>query len=337
MDDHLERGNTGSVPLDDAPPSMVRALHAHRRKGWKQLLVNSLGNGADGELTSALKAAGIDHSEFKSAMDNYEVDEQLRIVWEGFRSTPGFSPGKSREAVRVGLRGLAMEYLKYLDPERRGSEPPTRYIADANDAELAAAEFMRWLGFLDAQASPVGPDGGIDVSSKRAVGQVKDYGKPIGRPELQQHLGVAVGEGGKLPIFFARSGYTNQALEWAKERDMPLYEFDLAGSWAPSNSAGELLWSAGADQFLKNRGLASEQSPSEDIADPPVRPRVEGQGATGAQDVVSDSSEPEEEPAVSSEESGAGLAAEIRGLADLRDSGVLDDEEFRLAKKKLLD
>jgi hypothetical protein len=196
---------------------------------------------------------------------------------------------------------------------------------------------MRWLGFPDAQASPVGPDGGIDVSSKQAVGQVKDYGKPIGRPELQQHLGVAVGEGGKLPVFFARSGYTNQALEWGNERDMPLYEFDLAGSWAPSNSAGELLWSAGADRFLKNRGLEGVQSPPEDIVDPPAPPRLEEQGAAEAQDLARDSSEQEEEPTISSEESGAGLAAEIRALADLRDSGVLDDEEFRLAKKKLLD
>jgi hypothetical protein len=142
---------------------------------------------------------------------------------------------------------------------------------------------------------------------------------------------------------------------------MPLYEFDLAGSWAPSNTAGELLWSAGADRFLKNRGLKGMQSPpkagnssgglesnraiaasirsalEEDIVDPPAPPRLEEQGAAEAQDLARDSSEQEEEPTISSEESGAGLAAEIRALADLRDSGVLDDEEFRLAKKTLLD
>jgi len=33
---------------------------------------------------------------------------------------------------------------------------------------------------------------------------------------------------------------------------------------------------------------------------------------------------------------GSGLAAELRGLADLRDSGVLDEDEFQAAKKKLL-
>ena len=304
---------------------------------WDRVLFGKGKDKPDLQVANALKAAGIDPQTFKSQMESYEVDKQIRILWKANAETGFFEAARERELARAGLTEFALEYLKYANPERRGSEPPTRYIADANDAELAAAEFMRWLGFPDAQASPVGPDGGIDVSSKRAVGQVKDYGKPIGRPELQQHLGVAVGEGGKLPIFFARSGYTNQALEWANERDMPLYEFDLAGSWAPSNSAGKLLWSAGADRFLKNRGLAGEQSPPEDIGDLPVRPRLEGQGAAGAQDVVSDNSEPVEEPAGSSEESGVGLAAEIRALGDLRDGGVLDDEEFRLAKKKLLD
>ena len=304
---------------------------------WDRVLFGKGKDKPDLQVANALKAAEIDPQTFKSQMGSYDVDGQIRIAWKANTETGFFEYAKERELTLAGLTEFALEYLKYASPERRGSEPPTRYIADANDAELAAAEFMRWLGFPDAQASPVGPDGGIDVSSKQAVGQVKDYGKPIGRPELQQHLGVAVGEGGKLPVFFARSGYTNQALEWANERDMPLYEFDLAGSWAPSNTAGELLWSAGADRFLKNRGLAGEQSPPQDIEDPPIRPRLEEQGAAGAQDVTSDSSEPEEEPAISSEESGAGLAAEIRALGDLRDSGVLDDEEFRLAKKKLLD
>jgi hypothetical protein len=315
----------------------AKVVHSLLTAAWDRVLFGKGKDKPDLRVANALKAAGIDPQTFKSQMESYEVDKQIRILWKANAETGFFEAARERELARAGLTEFALEYLKYANPERRGSEPPTRYIADANDAELAAAEFMRWLGFPDAQASPVGPDGGIDVSSKQAVGQVKDYGKPIGRPELQQHLGVAVGEGGKLPVFFARSGYTNQALEWGNERDMPLYEFDLAGSWAPSNSAGELLWSAGADRFLKNRGLEGVQSPPEDIVDPPAPPRLEEQGAAEAQDLARDSSEQEEEPTISSEESGAGLAAEIRALADLRDSGVLDDEEFRLAKKKLLD
>ena len=109
-------------------------------------------------------------------------------------------------SVETEFEEIALDLLKYASPDdERPSNPPTRYIADANDAEHAAADFMRWLGFLDAQATPVGPDGGVDVWSSDAIGQVKDYGKPIGRPEVQQHLGVAIGEGNKLPIFFARS------------------------------------------------------------------------------------------------------------------------------------
>lgn len=49
--------------------------------------------------------------------------------------------------------------------------PPERLIREARDAELIAAEWMRYLGFADAVATPVGADGGIDVVSARAVAQ----------------------------------------------------------------------------------------------------------------------------------------------------------------------
>ncbi len=232
---------------------------------------------------------------------------------------------------------IARDYLRHANPERRNTKPPSRYIADANDAEIAAAEFMRWLGFLDAHATPVGPDGGIDVLASNAVGQVKDYGKPIGRPEIQQHLGVAVGEGGKLPIFFARSGYTNEALGWAAERDMPLFEFDLAGSWKTSNVAAERLWNAGAKEYLKNHKPTRPQSrlagPDPAATQPPP---AEGETETTLF-VAGGKPELTEEPPALTEEPSGGLVSELRELAELHNSGVLDEDEFQAAKKKLLD
>ena len=237
-------------------------------------------------------------------------------------------------SVEAEFEAIALDLLKYVSPDdQRPSDPPARYIADANDAEHAAADFMQWLGFLDAQATPVGPDAGVDVWASDAIGQVKDYGKPIGRPEIQQHLGVSIGEGDKLPIFFARSGYTPQAIEWADEREMPLYEFDLAGSFQPSNLAAQRLWSAGAKTFLKTHGSETQGT------------RLPDRKPTSAPSSVEEVPLPEQ-AAVDSEANdhtsamkdgpGGGLVAELRELADLRDSGVLDEDEFQAAKKKLL-
>lgn len=238
-------------------------------------------------------------------------------------------------SIEAEFEAIALDLLKYaLSDNERPDNPPSRYIADANDAEHAAAEFMQWLGFLDAQATPVGPDGGVDVWSSDAIGQVKDYGTPIGRPEIQQHLGVAIGQGDKLPIFFARSGYTNQALEWANERDMPLYKFDLAGSFEPSNLAAQRLWLSGAKPFLKT--LRSEKQGT----------RLPNQEPTTAPSSITEGSlpeppavdwEPNDQTSAMKDESSGGLVAELRELADLRDSGVLDEDEFQAAKKKLLD
>jgi hypothetical protein len=234
---------------------------------------------------------------------------------------------KMREKLVAGLEIIGLDFLERVN-ERPKGHPPTRYIADAYDAELAAADFMKWLGFLDARATPVGPDGGIDIWASNAVGQVKDYGKPIGRPDIQQHFGVAVAEGNKLPIFFARSGYTQQALGWANERDMPLFEFDLAGSWASSNFSGQRLSHEGAKLFLENRktpdyeaGLAPLNTVKKPLTRDDENPQVNL--------LKHESSETEEKQ--------INLTDELQKLAELKERGFLTEEEFQAAKRKIID
>ena len=70
-------------------------------------------------------------------------------------------------------------------------EPPTEFIRNPGDAELRARELMEFMGFADAQIGPRGPDGGVDVTSSRAVAQVKAQMKPTGRPVIQALHGVA--------------------------------------------------------------------------------------------------------------------------------------------------
>ncbi|MFJ3338637.1 restriction endonuclease [Streptomyces sp. NPDC086766] len=143
--------------------------------------------------------------------------------------------------VAVEARRLAASSRrKATVPERR---PTERLIREARDAELIAVEWMRYFGFDDAAATPVGADGGIDVVSARAVAQVKMEGKPTGRPIVQQLHGVAVHEG-KTGVFFSLAGYTPQARTWAQTSGTLLFRFDYQGAIEPVNAAAHELLAA---------------------------------------------------------------------------------------------
>jgi hypothetical protein len=127
-----------------------------------------------------------------------------------------------------------------------GIRPTSAPIRAPRDAEENAARWMRYWGFEDAQSTGPGTDEGIDVNSSEAVAQVKAYMVPVGRPDLQNLAGVAAVER-KKAIFFALSGYTVQALEWAERADMALFTFDLMGDPEPLNSAALRLTGPLAD------------------------------------------------------------------------------------------
>lgn len=102
-----------------------------------------------------------------------------------------------------------------------------QFITSARLAELNAQSKMRGLGFLDAIATPVGADGGIDVTSHYAVAQVKWKGAQAGRPELQQLHGASLG---KQTLFFSAAGYTDQAIQYASKVGMSCYVYDPLGA-----------------------------------------------------------------------------------------------------------
>jgi hypothetical protein len=126
-------------------------------------------------------------------------------------------------------------------------------IRSPDDAEQAAAEWMRHLGFDDARCTGAGTDGGVDVRSRQAVAQVKAQLSPVGRPELQALYGVARSEG-RTPLFFSLMAYTAAALSWADEVGMALFRFDHAGLVGPVNTAAEALIAAAPDGGPGRRG-----------------------------------------------------------------------------------
>ena len=116
--------------------------------------------------------------------------------------------------------------------------PKRRLIRTAADAEIVAAEWMRWMGFRGSTRTPTGADGGIDVRATGAVAQVKMHAKPIGRPDVQQLYGAARG---RRALFFSLDTYTDEARSWADEVGMALFRFDLQGEPEAVNSAGRAM------------------------------------------------------------------------------------------------
>lgn len=113
--------------------------------------------------------------------------------------------------------------------------PSPRLIRSPQDAENAAAEWLRWFGFTDATVTKAGADGGVDVRGRSLVAQVKAHMVPISRPDLQRLYGIAQVERATA-IFFSLMHYTHEALEWADQVGMALFRFDHAGEPEAVNS-----------------------------------------------------------------------------------------------------
>lgn len=92
------------------------------------------------------------------------------------------------------------------------------------EAELLVWDWMRRNGYPDAQLTPAGADGGVDVSAKGAAAQVKHHAKPVGLSYVQRLAGVANAEG-KAALFFSVSGYTSAARRWAAANNVECFVY----------------------------------------------------------------------------------------------------------------
>ena len=151
---------------------------------------------------------------------------------------------RARMAARAEVRRLA---------EQR---PQPRLFKTAAEAELLAAEWMRYFGFHDAITTQPGPDGGLDVTSADAVAQVKAQAVAVGRPIVQQTFGAAVADK-KQAFVFALGGYTADAQSWATANDVALFEFAFDGSVTPVNVPARLIL-AEADARPPSTGAGSQ-------------------------------------------------------------------------------
>jgi uncharacterized protein (DUF2267 family) len=194
---------------------------------WRESQVRQANDQAEMDaLTRRLGLVGLRLDAFKKVKSSLESAKLKRAPVQG-----------DHAAIRADLPALTT-------PQAVASLPQKRLIRTAVDAEIAAAEFMRTIGFADAKRTPSGADGGIDVVATGAVAQVKTHMKPIGRPDLQRLCGAAKG---RTTLFFSLEGFTHEARKWGDSEGMALFRFDYQGDPSPVNRVAKALMAARSD------------------------------------------------------------------------------------------
>lgn len=107
---------------------------------------------------------------------------------------------------------------------RRGGS--ARYPRNADDFEEVAASFARRAGFPDAQRTPKGPDGGIDVVAREMVGQAKFHpSQKVSPIDIRALAGSRQEARVRYAMFFHYGpGYSAECVRVAAKLDVLLYE-----------------------------------------------------------------------------------------------------------------
>lgn len=227
-------------------------------------------------------------------------------------------------------------------PRVMQTQPEHGLIRHPADAERAAAAWMRYWGWIDAQETGPGTDEGKDVVASDAVAQVKAHMNPIGRPDLQNLYGVASAEGNE-GLFFALMGYTKQALDWADQVNLPLFRFDRQGIPEPVNQAAiQVLrqkqeeWRSREQDDEDEVSWAMNDDSDEDEGD---HEDDDNEGENEYEDGLTVSEQSDESGTVSVVRQSLkpqSVTKELVDLVALHREGALTDEEFAAAKAKLL-
>jgi hypothetical protein len=133
------------------------------------------------------------------------------------------------------LEGIELErqqgiYVQNRINERMRETGLPRMAANATDFEVLAAQWTYVWGDRDVEVTSQSHDSGIDVQSWSCLGQVKFYSNgKVGAPEVQQLRGATSVDNSRFATFFTFStGYTNEAIIFADQAGVALFQFDVA-------------------------------------------------------------------------------------------------------------
>lgn len=123
-----------------------------------------------------------------------------------------------------------------------------QYIRTFQDAERNAALKMRSMGFVDADVTTYGADGGIDVRADGALAQVKWSGAAVTRDELQKLFGARGCSFTQQLLFFAASAYSKPAVEYANRHGIAIFVYEPHGGLIARNLVAASLISIPRDE-----------------------------------------------------------------------------------------
>jgi HJR/Mrr/RecB family endonuclease len=109
-------------------------------------------------------------------------------------------------------------------------QPLARYPKIGNkdisprDAEHYCGEFLKYMGAEGVEVTKASKDGGLDVISSKFVGQVKHLHSKVGVKAMRELLGASLMTG-KQSIMFSKSGFTQEALDFAIANQILLYSY----------------------------------------------------------------------------------------------------------------
>lgn len=109
---------------------------------------------------------------------------------------------------------------------RRAPKPEKQpYGVSAFGAEALVRDWLKYLGFDDAETTQFRRDQGVDVTTKDFDVQVKNWTTDfIPVSAIREIYGVAVANK-KNPMFFSHSEYSWDSIEFAEKVSMPLFRF----------------------------------------------------------------------------------------------------------------
>lgn len=118
------------------------------------------------------------------------------------------------------------------------------------EAEHFTAQYLMYFGLEGVQTTRFSRDGGVDVSSKHLLVQVKHQVAPVGVKVVREMLGVASSEG-KIAGVFSKAGYTREAIEFGEQSGVLLFSYipDLKGHTKLSRQ----IQGEGFSELLKKR------------------------------------------------------------------------------------
>ncbi|MEV8150503.1 hypothetical protein AB0O52_20465 [Arthrobacter sp. NPDC080073] len=109
----------------------------------------------------------------------------------------------------------------------RSARPEPMASCTDRQAEFLAKQWMEFLGESGCVVSAATRDGGADVVSLNFMAEVKHHASVIPPAMVRAVVGVAHVEG-KVPLFFARTGYTDASVEFADRAGAALFAYDFA-------------------------------------------------------------------------------------------------------------